>query len=120
MLPRPLPTPILAFAVNYFKADGAVMVTASHNPAADNGYKVFLGNGCQIVPPTDIEISNLIGQVQSVSSIPLGDTWYTSDDDVVEVVDELHLPRLIRNKKEGTGAASFMTSRRAPRRLVEL
>ncbi len=44
----------------------------------------------------------------------------TCDDDVVEVVDELHLPRLIRNKKDGTGAASFMTSRRAPRRLVEL
>jgi phosphomannomutase len=84
LLPRPLPTPILAFAVNYFKADGAVMVTASHNPAADNGYKVFLGNGCQIVPPTDTEISDLIGQVQSVSSIPLGDSWYTSDDDVVD------------------------------------
>ncbi len=44
----------------------------------------------------------------------------TCNDDVVEVVDELHLPRLIRNKKDETGAASFMTSLRAPQRLVEL
>lgn len=84
LLPRALPTPILAFAVNYFKADGAVMVTASHNPAADNGYKVFLGNGCQIVPPTDTEISNLIAKVESVASISLGDDWYTCDDEVVD------------------------------------
>jgi len=84
LLPRALPTPILAFAVNYFKADGAVMVTASHNPAADNGYKVFLGNGCQIIPPTDTEISNLIAKVENVRDIPLGDTWYTCDDEVVD------------------------------------
>jgi phosphomannomutase len=84
LLPRALPTPILAFAVNYFKADGAVMVTASHNPAADNGYKVFLGNGCQIIPPTDSEISNLIAKVENVRDIPLGDDWYTCDDEVVD------------------------------------
>ena len=84
LLPRALPTPILAFAVNYFKADGAVMVTASHNPAADNGYKVFLGNGCQIVPPTDAEISAEIAKVKTVQEIPLGDTWYTCDDAVVD------------------------------------
>lgn len=83
LLPRALPTPILAFAIKYFQADGAVMVTASHNPAADNGYKVFLGNGCQIVPPTDLEISNLISKVENVKDIPLGDSWYTSDDDVI-------------------------------------
>ena len=88
LLPRALPTPILAFAVNYFKADGAVMVTASHNPAADNGYKVFLGNGCQIVPPTDTEISNLIAKVKTIASIPLGDTWYTCDDEVVDAYIE--------------------------------
>ena len=84
LLPRALPTPILAFAVNYFQADGAVMVTASHNPAADNGYKVFLGNGCQIIPPTDTEISNLIAKVENVRGIALGDDWYTCDDEVVD------------------------------------
>ncbi len=84
LLPFALPTPVLAFAIKYMKADGAVMVTASHNPAADNGYKVFLGNGCQIVPPTDTEISNLIAKVESVASIPLGDDWCTSDYEVLE------------------------------------
>ena len=84
LLPRALPTPILAFAVNYFQADGAVMVTASHNPAADNGYKVFLGNGCQIIPPIDTEISNLIAKVENVRGIALGDDWYTCDDEVVD------------------------------------
>lgn len=84
LLPRALPTPILAFAVNYFKADGAVMVTASHNPAADNGYKVFLGNGCQIVPPTDAEISAEIAKVKKVRDIPVGDSWYTSDEALID------------------------------------
>ena len=84
LLPRALPTPILAFAVNYFKADGAVMVTASHNPAADNGYKVFLGNGCQIVPPTDAEISAEIAKINNVREIPVGEDWYTSDEAVID------------------------------------
>ncbi|MEN9692655.1 MAG: hypothetical protein RLZZ330_299 [Actinomycetota bacterium] len=84
LLPRALPTPILAFAVNHFKADGAVMVTASHNPAADNGYKVFLGNGCQIVPPTDAEISAEIQKVNNVREIPVGEGWYTSDEAVID------------------------------------
>lgn len=70
VLPRALPTPVLAFAINKLKVDVGIMVTASHNPATDNGYKVYLGGvvegvnyfGSQIIPPADIEISSLIAQ----------------------------------------------------------
>lgn len=53
-------TPLVPFAIDYFKASAGVMVTASHNPAQDNGYKVYYGNGCQIIPPNDSGIANSI------------------------------------------------------------
>ncbi len=85
VLPRPLPTPVLAFAIRHFGVDAGVMVTASHNPPQDNGYKVFLGDGAQIVPPTDIEISAEIDAIGPVEAVPRAESgWETLDDAVVD------------------------------------
>ncbi|MDQ1600124.1 MAG: phosphomannomutase [Actinomycetota bacterium] len=83
VLPRRLPTPVLAFAIRHLGVDAGVMVTASHNPPQDNGYKVYLGDGSQIVPPADAEISAEIAAVGPLAAVPRSDDWQTLDDDVV-------------------------------------
>lgn len=70
LLPRALPTPVLAAAIHLLGADAGVMVTASHNPAPDNGYKVYLGDGRQIVPPADADIAARIAAVGALADVP--------------------------------------------------
>ncbi len=84
LLPRVLPTPVLAFAVRRVNAVLGVMVTASHNPPQDNGYKVYLGDGAQIVPPVDAEIEAAIRAVGSTRAIPLAPNFTVVDDTIVE------------------------------------
>ncbi|WP_217551153.1 phospho-sugar mutase [Streptomyces sp. GbtcB6] len=85
VLPRPLPTPVLAFAIRHLGAVAGVEVTASHNPPRDNGYKVYLGDGSQIVPPADAEIAAEIQTIASLHEVPRPDTgWETLDDTVLD------------------------------------
>ncbi|MEV0268914.1 phospho-sugar mutase [Hamadaea sp. NPDC050747] len=91
VMPRNLPTPLLAFAVRHLGGCAGVMVTASHNPPQDNGYKVYLGArlggelgaGAQIVPPVDGEISARIAAVTKLADVPLGDSGELLDESIV-------------------------------------
>ena len=91
-LPAQLPTPLVAYAVRELGADAGVMVTASHNPPADNGYKVYLGAravdgddemGVQIVPPDDARIAERIAAAPFADEVPRDPESVTSAEDSV-------------------------------------
>ncbi|MCL2471459.1 MAG: phospho-sugar mutase [Propionibacteriaceae bacterium] len=90
LLPDQVPTPVLAYAVRLMDADAGIMVTASHNPAADNGYKVYLGGrmvpenerGVQIVPPHDLEIATLIQTAPPANQIPRSQGWTDCGEEI--------------------------------------
>jgi phosphomannomutase len=88
VLPRPMATPVLAYATTALGADVGIMVTASHNPPQDNGYKVYLGGtvdgiryaGSQIVSPADQQIATEIAKISALA--PKSDQWTVLDDGV--------------------------------------
>ncbi|MER5762872.1 phospho-sugar mutase [Streptomyces sp. NPDC002082] len=85
VLPRPLPTPVLAYAIRHLGAVAGVEVTASHNPPRDNGYKVYLGDGSQIVSPADAEIAAQIDAIAALADVPRAEEgWQDLGDEVLE------------------------------------
>src|SRR5699024_2553758 len=85
LLEQPGPTPLVAFGVRQLSADAGVDVTASHNPPADNGYKVNLGGraveaggrGVQIVPPADAGIAECIAAAGPIRELPVADAGWS-------------------------------------------
>lgn len=87
---RPLPTPLVPFAIRHLGAVAGVVVTASHNPAADNGYKVYLGDGSQIVPPADAGIADAIDAIGPLAGIPRA---ASAEDDLTDEIVAAYLAR---------------------------
>lgn len=83
---RALPTPVVAFGIRHFGCAAGVVVTASHNPPQDNGYKVYLGDGSQIVPPADVEIAARIAAVAEIGldQIARSDDYTRIDAELVD------------------------------------
>ena len=123
LLPRELPTPVLAFAVTALNMDCGVMVTASHNPAIDNGYKVYLGgtvdeinyHGSQIISPTDKEISAQISRVELPSA--RGSNWEIVSEDLVSKyvsaassgINQLAPQKIIYTAMHGVGTRTLLS-----------
>ena len=84
VLPHALPTPVTAFAIHFLGTSAGVMVTASHNPPDDNGYKVYVSDGAQIIPPADEEISACIAGIGPLAMIPRSEDYTTLGNDVVD------------------------------------
>ncbi len=132
VMPRPLPTPVVAFAIRELGCAAGVMVTASHNPPQDNGYKVYLGDGSQIVPPADAGIAARIDAVGALRDVPRGPGGTVLGEHIVDryldTIAELAEdgPRdldLVYTPLHGVGATSVLqvleTAGFSPPRVVE-
>ncbi len=86
LLPPRQPTPLLAFAVRYLGAAAGVMITASHNPRSDNGYKLYLADGAQIIPPADAEIEAAIAGLGPLAGVRVAGP---DSPEIVQLGDEV-------------------------------
>lgn len=120
-LPRPLPTPVVAFAVRRLGAVAGVQITASHNPATDNGYKVYLSGGAQLISPADREIESAIENVGPAVAVPRTAVSPTDDGLVEAYLERIRaLPtgierslRIALTPMHGVGGATCVAALRA-------
>lgn len=105
-LPGPVPTPVLAFAVRHLGAAAGVMVTASHNPRDDNGYKVYWSDGAQIIPPVDAAIAAAAEQAGPLSAIPLGGPGEFTGEEVRDAYLAAIVPAALSDRGGDDGPAS--------------
>jgi phosphomannomutase len=112
LLPRPGPTPLLAFAVRHLAVQAGIMITASHNPATDNGYKLYSSDGAQIIPPVDARIEDritLLGPLSAIPTASLDSPLITRHGDEVA---EAYLDAIVpSNEGEGPGPTEAMALR---------
>ncbi|NNE96874.1 MAG: phospho-sugar mutase [Acidimicrobiales bacterium] len=118
-----VPTPALAYAILTHEADAGIMVTASHNPPADNGYKLYLGDGIQIIPPADGEIADAIHRIAAGEPAPVfdeaagpqlvpGRRWVDAHREAVlpSIPGPERSVRVVYTAMHGVGGAPFVTA----------
>ncbi|GAA3539676.1 phospho-sugar mutase [Amycolatopsis ultiminotia] len=93
VLPGPLPTPLLAYSVLHYRAAAGIQITASHNPPADNGYKLYDATGGQIVPPSDGEIEQAIRAAPAAADVPRAGGVEVVDPSEAYLAEVASLPR---------------------------
>jgi phosphomannomutase len=86
--PEVTPTPLVAYSAKHYGAAAAVVITASHNPPADNGYKVYGANAAQIIPPVDTEIAAAIERVGAANQVPRIENTFSGHSEMVTQVPE--------------------------------
>lgn len=111
-----LPTPVFAYAVRWLEADAAVVVTASHNPRPDNGFKVFDDQGVQIVAPWDTEVAALMGSAPPANSLKRGEVARLWKPDILDAYSrdviataDFHVPNSGNNPSSSSGPLVIYT-----------
>jgi len=93
----PRSTPQLSFTLRHLEAHAGVVITASHNPSHDNGFKCYLHDGAQVTPPADTAIVDFVGKIEVAEVIPFLEINLSGVQSVTQVIEEAYLNRLVKS-----------------------